>query len=110
MTIGFETLRLIRNVEKQLASYGMKIGNPKYSRTGQVSVYPLDDELPCYTRDAEIFIGSVEEIEVWLKGIFAARMYDQLIGLSDDKKRAKKEQSVRNKQLLEMIETGEKCE
>lgn len=108
MAIGFDTLRRIQALEMQLATFGMRIGCPRYAKQDRVSIYPLEDELPVYSYDAELFIGTVEEVECWLMGYQAARMYDSLLGLSDDKKRTKKEQSVRNKQLLKMIESGKK--
>lgn len=108
MSIGFDTIQRIRTVENQLATFGMRIGIPRYAGRDRISVFPLDDELPIYNRDAELFIGSLEEIECWLLGFQTARMYDSLLGVSDDKKRAKKEQSLKNKELLRMIETGKK--
>jgi len=106
MAIGFDTLRRIQALEMQLATFGMRIGCPRYAKQDRVSVYPLEDELPVYSQDAELFIGTVEEVECWLIGFQAARMYDSLLGVSDDAKRAKKEQSLKNKELLKMIETG----
>lgn len=108
MSIGFNTIQRIRTVENQLATFGMRIGMPRYAGHDRISVFPLDDELPVYRRDAELFIGSIEEIECWYMGFQAARLYDSLIGISDDKKRAKKEQSLKNKELLRMIESGKK--
>lgn len=108
MAIGFDTLRRIQALEMQLATFGMRIGCPRYAKQDRVSIYPLEDELPVYAHDAELFIGTVEEVECWLMGFQAARIYDSLLGLSDDKKRAKKEQSLKNKELLKMIDLGKK--
>ena len=106
MPIGFDTIQRIDILENQLKNFGMKIGMPRYAKNDRISVFPLDDELPVYSRDAELFIGTLEDIECWFLGFQAARMYDSLLGVSDDKKRAKKEQSLKNKELLNMIKTG----
>lgn len=107
MAIGYNDLQRIRSVECQLDKLGMMLASPKYNNaTSAVGVYPKDDECPIYSRDAELFSGSIEEVECWILGILWARTYDHLLGLSDDKKRDKKVQSWKNKRLLKMIDTG----
>ena len=72
----------------------------------QIYVKPKDDSLPHYSRDTYFFTGSIEQIDYWLQGIEWARNYDQIIKLSDPKKRAAKEQQERNRQLVRTIKNG----
>lgn len=69
-----------------------------------VAITPKDkDALPIYSRDAEIFVGSIEELEYWLNGVTWARDYDRMLAVTDDKKRARKEQDYRNRELANLI-------
>ena len=72
-----------------------------------VCVKPRGDSLPIYSRDAELFTGSVESLEVWLRGIEWARKYDSLLlGDRHDQRRLRKEQDYRNDLMLKQIRTG----
>jgi hypothetical protein len=71
-------------------------------------LYPKQDSLPIYSRDAELFTGTIEQLEVWLRGLEWARDYDRmLLGKALDKKRQRREQDHRNQQLLEHLHTIE---
>jgi hypothetical protein len=59
--------------------------------------------LPIYSRDAELFVGSLETLETWLHGVRWAREYDMMLRLSDEKKRSTAEQKERNKNLMRTI-------
>ena len=63
--------------------------------------------MPHYRRDAVIFTGTLEEIELWIQGIEWARQYDDMLKISNSKKREEREQVERNKQLLRTIKTGQ---
>ena len=103
---GYRQLVKLRRFEKEAADLGFMLGYPKYSGrdADMVALYPKDKEaLPVYSRDAELFIGTIEEAEHWLNGITWARNYDRLLGLSNDEKRAKKENLELQRQLLEKL-------
>ncbi len=105
---GYADILRIRRLEEEVAKLGMRMGNPKHGYYSNeygdaLSLYPLDNELPTFSRDAEVFTGSLEQLEVWLRGLEFARRYDFLLRVSDDKKRARKEQDLKNKHLLEAI-------
>ena len=105
---GYATIVRIRRLEEEVAKLGMRMGHAKggyYSNEyGDVlSLFPLDAELPTFCRDAELFTGTLEQLEVWLRGVEFARRYDLLLRVSDDKKRARKEQDLKNKNLLAAI-------
>jgi hypothetical protein len=76
-----------------------------------LSLKPKDpDALPIYSRDAELFIGSVERLEDWLAGVRWAREYDMMLKLSDEKKRIHAEQKERNRQLMRTLKEGKRVE
>ena len=109
---GWNTIERIRRIEQQIDALGFKFAKSKHSDWsedhGALSLVPKDaDSLPIYNRDAELFVGSVERLEDWLAGMRWARDYDRMIKLSDDKKRARKEQDERNRQLARTLKTLE---
>jgi hypothetical protein len=61
------------------------------------------DALPIYNREAELYVGTLEGLETWLHGVRWAREYDMMLKLSDEKKRARKEQDERNRILLKTL-------
>ena len=108
---GWNTIEQIRRLEEEIDKLGFKFAKSKHSEWtdnhGALSLKPKDpDALPIYTRDAELFIGTVERLEDWLAGVRWARDYDRMLKLSDDKKRARKEQDERNRILLKTLKDG----
>lgn len=105
---GWNTIERIRRLEKQVDELGFKFAKSKHSDWtedhGAVSLIPKDKEsLPIYSRDAELYVGSLEALENWLSGVRWAREYDSMLRLSNYDKRARKEQDIRNKNLLIQI-------
>jgi len=105
---GWNTIQRIRRIEQQVDELGFKFNKAKHTDWsedhGALSLVPKDhDALPIYSRDAELFVGSLERLEDWLAGVKWARDYDTMLRVSDDSKRARKEQDVRNKSLLTKI-------
>jgi hypothetical protein len=105
---GWNTIQRIKRVEQAVDELGFKFAKSKHSDWtedhGALSLVPKDhDALPIYNRDAELFVGSLERLEDWLAGVKWARDYDAMLRVSDDNKRARKEQDVRNKSLLTKI-------
>jgi hypothetical protein len=68
------------------------------------------DSLPIFSRDAELFVGSLERLEDWLHGVRWAREYDMMLRLSDEKKRSAAEQKERNRQLMRTLKEGKRVE
>lgn len=63
--------------------------------------------MPIYNRDAELFVGSIEQLEVWLQGFRTAREYDWLLmGEKINTQRKRKEQDVRNRDLMKTIKSA----
>jgi hypothetical protein len=109
---GWDTIERIRRLEERIDKLGFKFAKSKHSDWsddhGALSLVPKDpDALPIYSRDAELYVGSVEGLETWLAGVRWAREYDMMLKLSDDKKRARKEQDERNRMLLKTIKNSE---
>jgi len=99
---GYALILKIQSLEKQLHELGMRWGYDKHGRYGDgefgdtVAVFPRDNELPAYTRDAMLFCGSLSNLQYWLNGLQWARDYDMLLKVSDKKKREKGEQKHRD--------------
>jgi hypothetical protein len=105
---GWNTIQRMKRVEQAVDELGFKFSKSKHSDWtedhGALSLIPKDaDALPIYSRDAELFVGSLERLEDWLAGVRWAREYDMMLRLSNDTKRARKEQDERNKKLLTSI-------
>jgi len=105
---GWNTIQRIKRIEESIDQLGFKFSKSKHSDWsedhGALSLVPKDhDALPIYNRDAELFVGSLERLEDWLAGVKWARDYDAMLRVSDDAKRSRKEQDVRNKSLLTQI-------
>jgi hypothetical protein len=112
---GWNTIQRIRNIEEKIDNLGFKFSKSKHSDWsedhGALSLVPKDiDSLPIYSRDAELFVGSLERLEDWLAGVRWAREYDTMLKVSDDDKRAKAEQKERNRQLMRTVKEGKRVE
>ena len=112
---GWNTIQRIKRVEEQVNHLGFKFSKSKHSDWtedhGALSLVPIDaDALPIYSRDAELFVGSLERLEDWLAGVRWSREYDMMLKISDDDKRAKAEQKERNRQLMRTIKEGKRVE
>jgi hypothetical protein len=108
---GWNTIQRLRNIEDQIDKLGFKFAKSKHGDWtddhGALSLVPKDvDSLPIYSRDAELFVGSLERLEDWLAGVRWAREYDIMLHLSDDTKRDKAEQKQRNRNLMRSIKEG----
>jgi len=112
---GWNTIQRIRNLEEKIDLLGFKFAKSKHGdwtdAHGALSLVPKDmDALPMYSRDAELFVGSLERLEDWLAGVRWAREYDMMLRLSDDKKRDTAEQKERNRQLMRTLKEGRRVE
>ncbi len=100
---GYNLILKIRRLEHQCERLGFMMCENKNGYRSQigdvVAIKPRGDSLPIYARDADLFVGTLDELELWLNGIHWAREYDRMLRLSDDKKRERKEQDERNRKL-----------
>ncbi len=56
-----------------------------------ITLYPKEECLPVYNRDAALFTGTLLDLERWLSGVDWARQYDSYLGAMSDKRRAQYE-------------------
>jgi len=109
---GYHTILRIRKLEEEVDKMGFRMGNPKHGNYRQefgdvVALMPKEDSFPIYSRDAEMFIGTLEEMEVWLRGFQKAQEYHRmLMGRSFEERVKRKEQDYRNEQLMRQIKTA----
>ena len=112
---GWNTIQRIKRIEESIDKLGFKFTKSKHTDWtddhGSLSLIPKDaDALPIYSRDAELFVGSLERLEDWLAGVRWAREYDTMLRLSDEKKRNAAEQKERNRQLMRTLKEGKRVE
>ena len=104
---GYHTILRLRRLEEDVNKLGFMFAYPKHrfgDEQDMVALKPRDsDAVPIYSRDAEIFCGTLEQLEVWLRGVEWARNYDMLLRVSDEKRRTRKEQDARNRLLIQRL-------
>jgi len=106
---GYHTILRIRRLEEEVDKLGFRMGNSKHGNYRQefgdvVALFPKDDAFPIYSRDAEIFVGTLEEMEVWLRGFQKCQEYHRmLIGKNFEERVKRKEQDYRNQTLIKKI-------
>ena len=109
---GYETVLFVDRIRDRATALGFRLCYPKFGPRGPgapdyVGLAPLDaDSPPIYTQDAELFTGTLEQLEYFLNGIEWARNYDRILRVSDDTKRKRKEQDCRNQNLANLLKYG----
>ena len=102
---GYQTFNQWKRIEEFADKLGFRIGNPRHGwgstdSGDMVAIFPKGEELPVYTRDAEIFAGTFSQLNVFLAGWERAQSYDMMLRLSDEKKRKRAEDKERERQRL----------
>lgn len=107
---GYNLVRKVKYLEEELDKLGFMMCQARmYNKEfgDVVALKPKGDCLPIYSRDAELFVGTIHDLERWLQGFQLARKYDSMLfGKKYDAQRDRKEQDYRNKQLLDLIKEG----
>jgi hypothetical protein len=107
---GWNQIQQVRKLEEQADKLGLKFAPHKYDDSfgANVALVPKDkDALPIYSRDAQLFAGSLEGAAYWMQGVLWAREYDRMnTDRNLDKKRERKEQDERNHQLMKTLKDG----
>jgi len=90
--VGMNIIERIDYVKELADFFGFRLGRRPHSGFGDsaidpIALYPKDNQLPTYSRDACLFTGSLSDIENFLDGIRWARNYDNMIGATSDKRR-----------------------
>ena len=111
---GWNTIKNLRDIEARADLLGMKLAPYRHDdRHGEhVALVPKDQyALPIYTRDAQLFAGTLEGADYWMRGVEWARDYDRMvIDKNINKKLELKEQDERNRQLIEIIKNSDTVE
>lgn len=105
---GYNLVQKIRRLEQELDRLGFLMCNAShyYRDYGDVvAIKPKDaDSLPVYSRDAELFVGTIEALEYWIQGVEWARRYDSMLfGRRHTANRERREQNYRNEQLVKIL-------
>ena len=108
MVAGWQLLNNFRDVEARANKIGLKFGPSKFSgmEFDTIALVPFNEHLPIYNREAEVFTGSLQDIDKWLQGITWARNYDDLMKVSNDDKRQTTERKYQQRELLRAIKDG----
>ena len=108
---GWNTIKTIRKLEERADLLGMRFTAYKHDDLygENVALVPKDQyALPIYTRDAVLFAGSLEAADKFMQGVLWAREYDLMtVDKKLDTKRVRKEQDLRNRQLMETIKNSD---
>ena len=105
---GFGLIQRIKQLEQQVHDLGFRLDKDTMAWHGDdrgdtVGVFPRDQELPVYAREAMIFSGNINQVETWLRGIVWARDYDSMMKVVPKGSRARKEQDMRNAHTVSRI-------
>lgn len=109
--IGYQAIMRMRGIEEQANKLGFRFAYTKYGREDDViGLCPKDDSMPSYARDSELFVGDLESIYSFLKGIEFMTNYCNILKVTSDKKIKDAEDIVRQGYLVERLknETSKK--
>jgi hypothetical protein len=93
MAVGMSMIDRIDQVREIADHYGFRLGQVPYNSYGatdkidNIALYPKDERLPVYSRDACLFTGNLSELENFFEGIRWSRNYDQMIGAMSAQRR-----------------------
>ena len=113
---GYQSILALRRLEEDLDRLGCMMSNPRHGSAydpeyrDMVAIKPKDEHsLPIYARDAELFVGTIEQLKEWLRGVAWAREYDRMLfGKRHAANRERREQDERNRQLMAVLAKTEK--
>jgi hypothetical protein len=104
---GWNTIQQVRKLEERADSLGLKFAAYRHDDSfgSNIALIPKDsDALPIYSRDAVMYVGTLESADSWMRGVLWAREYDRMtIDRKMDEKRERKEQDERNKQMVKIL-------
>ena len=104
---GYNMILRCEKLRERADKIGFMLCYPRYRNhndVDQVGIKPKDqDSLPIYARDAELFYGTISDLESFFQGIEWARQYDEMLRVSTKAKRERKEQDERNRRLVRLL-------
>lgn len=112
MSVGYHFLQRVEKFKYRANLLGLQIAKPTHlygaPDSDRFALIPLDDHLPIFCRDAEIFIGNLDQAEEWIAGYEWARNYFFMIKATNPQKIQRCEQNIRNADLLTKLSKVEK--
>ena len=104
MSIGYYTIIKLRRVEDKANNLGFRFGPARNgSLYDAITLYPWLDKLPEYSRDDALFTGNLDEVDNFLIGVQWSNNYLKMLRLVTDEKIERKEQDIRNRQLVQLL-------
>ena len=103
---GYGTYLRFQRIEEQAKMLGFRLAHPKNGFYNSdeygdlVSLYADGEALPIYSRDADLFTGTFNQVEMFLTGWAKAQQYDMMLRLTDDKRRKAYEAKERERQRI----------
>ena len=95
--MNWNDIQLLDRVVTTLEKLGYKIKPAKYGQES-VGVYPLEDKNPLYSRDAEVYTGTIEQIACWMRGVEHQDGYLKMLkATSDERIKALEEKYIKKK-------------
>jgi hypothetical protein len=95
--MNWNDIQLLDRVVTTLNKLGYKINTAKYGQ-GSIGVYPLEDKNPLYSRDAEVYTGTIEQIACWMRGVEHQDGYLKMLkATSDERIKALEEKYIKKK-------------
>jgi hypothetical protein len=105
--MNWNDIQFIKRTEERLSKLGYKMMPARYG-SGDISVYPLDDKNPIYSRDADVFSGTVEQIACWIRGVEHQDGYLKMLKATSDARIRNLEQKyvkeLEHRAMLDIIE------
>lgn len=89
INMDWTDVQLLNKVVDGLSKLGYYVKATKHSYQDKrclVGVYPLEDKNPLYSRDAELFTGTMEEIVCWMRGINHRNEYLSMLKATTEKR------------------------
>jgi len=83
--MNWNDIQFLDKVVNALTKLGYKIKPAKYGQ-GSIGVYPLEDKNPLYSRDAEVYTGTIEQIACWMRGVEHQDGYLKMLKATSDKR------------------------
>lgn len=108
ISIGIDTVNRIDRIQRTVADLGMKMINGGSGTSNNIVLVPRDEELPCLSRNENIFRGDLDDIENFLHGLLWARYYDNtILKISSQKTRTRVEQEVADRLMMNKMKDWE---
>jgi hypothetical protein len=108
--MNWNDIQFIKRTEERLTKLGYKMMPPRYG--GEISVYPLDDKNSIYSRDADVFSGTVEQIACWIRGVEHQDGYLKMLKATSDARirnlEEKYKKELEHQAMLDLISNPDK--